>query len=865
MILSTRYSYMVFGLVFGLIFPLSAWTLSIVLSEFDFSLNSIVKIHQSSYLHYIIDIAPVVLATVFFYLGKSIESKVHLIENLGAESDWSNLLLNSTGEAIYGIDLRGDCTFVNSACVKILGFASENDLLGKNMHELIHYAHRDGSAYPIEECKIFKAFQEGEGSHIDDEVLWRSDGTYFYAEYRSSPIFRNNSVVGSIVSFTDISERIHLVTEQQAQLSELLHAQAEASRTANELTQLIDTANAPIFGIDTQGLVNEWNQEAVKLTLYSKEEVVGHDLVQEFITDEYKSSVKTVLDNALKGIETGNYEFPLYTKNGSRLEVLLNATTRKDVEGHIVGVIGVGQNITLQKRAQAEATRIANELTQLIDTANAPIFGIDTEGLVNEWNQEAVSLTGYSKEEVLGHELVQEFITDEYKASVKTVLDDALNGKETGNYEFPLYTKGGNRLEVLLNATTRRNVEGSIVGVIGVGNNMTDVRKNENALNQAQKMEAVGQLTGGIAHDFNNLLSIIGGNLRFLQQDIGSAQSEISELFEDAMSAVDDGAELTQRLLAFSRSKALKPEVINVNQVLDNFSRFAARTLGENIELVTELAEREMFVKVDASQLDNALLNLSLNSRDAMPNGGCITLSANRYEKGDLSSSNKAEALNNRLVSISVTDTGTGIEKSDIKRIFEPFFTTKEIGQGSGLGLSMVYGFARQSNGECLVKSEPGKGTTFSIVLEEVEDIGISDISSRSERLDDLLKGTETVLVVEDETRVRRVTVRDLSRLGYTTIEAENADIARAIIESGVKIDMLFSDVLMPGKMDGHMLALWTQERYPEIKVILTSGFSRGRADTAEDQTPSFLMIRKPYDMREVAKQFRNIFSQPLE
>jgi len=248
-----------------------------------------------------------------------------------------------------------------------------------------------------------------------------------------------------------------------------------------------------------------------------------------------------------------------------------------------------------------------------------------------------------------------------------------------------------------------------------------------------------------------------------------------------------------------------------------------------------------------------------------MPNGGCITLSANRYEKGDLSSSNKAEALNNRLVSISVTDTGTGIEKSDIKRIFEPFFTTKEIGQGSGLGLSMVYGFARQSHGECLVESEPGKGTTFSIVLEEVEDIGISDISSRSERLDDLLKGTETVLVVEDETRVRRVTVRDLSRLGYTTIEAENADIARAIIESGVKIDMLFSDVLMPGKMDGHMLALWTQERYPEIKVILTSGFSRGRADTAEDQTPSFLMIRKPYDMREVAKQFRNVFSQPLE
>ncbi len=750
-------------------------------------------------------------------------------------------LIDTANAPIFGIDTQGLVNEWNQEAVSLSGY-SKDEVMG---HDLVQEF-------------ITDEYKDSVKQVLDDALRGIETGNYEFPLYtregKRLEVLLNatsrKNVEGAIVGVIGVGQNITLQKQ----------AQAETTRVASELTQLIDTANAPIFGIDTQGLVNEWNQEAVSLSGYSKDEVMGHDLVQEFITDEYKESVKQVLDDALRGIETGNYEFPLYTSEGERLEVLLNATSRKNVEGAIVGVIGVGQNITLQKQAQAETTRVASELTQLIDTANAPIFGIDTQGLVNEWNQEAVSLSGYSKDEVMGHDLVQEFITDEYKDSVKQVLDDALRGIETGNYEFPLYTSEGKRLEVLLNATSRKNVEGAIVGVIGVGQNITELREKEGALNQMQKLEAVGQLTGGIAHDFNNLLSVIGGNLRFLREDIGTVSTEISELLEDAMSAADNATELTQQLLTFSKNKVLNPKVINANLIIEKFSRFISRTLGGKVELVVELAKRDLFLKVDPSQLDNALLNLCINSRDAMPAGGRITISVSQYIKGEFPTSKLLNIGDEKLVKISVKDTGEGIKADDLERVFEPFFTTKEVGKGSGLGLSMVYGFVKQSNGECFVESDYGRSTTVSILLEEVPELIRQNPQKMSS--DNLPGETKIILVVEDEPRVRRLTLRDLKKLGYATIEAENADVARATLESGVSVDLVFTDVLMPGKMDGHMLALWVQENFPEVKVVLTSGYNKGKDEVFGNSVEYFPMVRKPYEVRTLAKIIRDELSK---
>merc|ERR1711871_773294 len=241
-----------------------------------------------------------------------------------------------------------------------------------------------------------------------------------------------------------------------------------------EYVRLIDTANAPIFGIDISGNVNVWNRMAVEITGYTTVEVMGHNLVMEFITPDFRKAVKQVLDRALMGEEAANFEFPLITKHGKRVEVLLNATSRRDARGDVMGVVGIGQDITGRKTTEASLKLVANDLTNLIDTANAPIFGIDQLGRVNEWNQKSAEITEYTKDETMGRNLVQEFITPEYRTAVKAVLDSALFGKATANFEFPLYTKTGRRLQVLLNANPRRSAENEIVGVVGVGQDITE-------------------------------------------------------------------------------------------------------------------------------------------------------------------------------------------------------------------------------------------------------------------------------------------------------------------------------------------------------------------------------------------------------
>ena len=579
----------------------------------------------------------------------------------------------------------------------------------------------------------------------------------------------------------------------------------------------------------------------------------------DFITDDYKASVRAVLQDALGGTETANYEFPLFTRDHRQVDVLLNATTRRDIDGNIIGVIGVGQDITEAKKAQAAQERLAAELTQFIDTANAPIFGIDVDGLVNEWNQQAANITGFSKSEVMGRDLVTDFITDDYKASVRAVLQDALRGTETANYEFLLFTKGHqHQVDVLLNATTRRDIDGNIIGVIGVGQDITELREKNAALQQAQKMEAVGQLTGGIAHDFNNLLTVISGNLIFLRDGTDLYDEETVEVLNDSISAAQDGAELTQSLLGFSRTGVLTPVVTNVSQSIEKSVRFLSRTLGTNIEIVTQYAASDLHIHIDTVQLENALLNLVLNSRDAMPGGGTITISTELHRQTE------QDGLGIGLppgsyVRITIRDTGTGISPEDLSRIFEPFYSTKERGRGTGLGLSMVYGFTRQSGGTCLVDESTASGTAISLFYpSSEEDIAVPGEALSVEVNEHTTRGV--ILVAEDEPRVRKVTTRDLRRLGYEVFEAEDAAGARHILRTSEEhIDLLLSDVLMPGDMDGFQLAAWTQAHFPSTKILLLSGYTR-RPGAEEPPPERYRLIQKPYAFEVLAEALEAAF-----
>lgn len=511
-------------------------------------------------------------------------------------------------------------------------------------------------------------------------------------------------------------------------------------------------------------------------------------------------------------------------------------------------------------QTQILSENLAAELTQLIDTANAPIFGIDANGQINEWNQTAVKITGHQKEDVLGKNLVQEFITEDYRISVQEVLQNALQGTETSNYEFPLYTKEGARVDVLLNATTRRDVNGNVIGVIGVGQDITEVKLAQAALHQSQRLEVVGQLTGGVAHDFNNLLTVITGNLSFLRDELGVMSSDVTEIINDAQSAAKDGAELTNRLLAFARQQVLEPKATSVNDLIADTSRLMRRALGEDISITTVLDSKNPVVMVDQGQLESALMNLCINSRDAMQSGGSLSISS------DTTLLNKGEEINDltagKYVTIAVEDRGSGMSENDIRQVFEPFYTTKEPGKGSGLGLSMVQGFVIQSQGTVVIESELGTGTIVKLYLPEVTGNAghfpstVGTASSKS-----VPNGTEKILVVDDEPRVRKTAVRVLRKLGYEVTEATSGEEALASMKKNKDIDLLFSDIMMPGGMNGRQLASIVKKEYPKIRIQLTTGYEN--VDITHDSTDAdFPLLKKPYGQQDLAIALRKLLDK---
>ncbi len=899
------------------------------------------------------------LALLFKFLAESRQARNTLTEN----DQKTRLLLNSTGEAIYGIDLNGECTFANRSCLELLGYTAEEELIGHNMHTLIHHTHNDGTPYPVEECKIYQAHREEVPSHVEDEVLWRADGSSFDSEYRSFPMYHRGEVIGSVVSFTDISRRITLEKEQQ--LSE------------DRFQNFFDIYREGIIFHD-KGVIRDVNPRAEEIFGYALDEIVGHNVLELIAPESKKSALefaaklkledkqglqligqrkdgskmhldtfrtghlyegklqtvlfindistqvedqarhRTIVENMKDALitisETGIIESfnpaaeslfgysaeEIVGRNISHLmpEPHSSQHTKnveryvKTGEAHILGITGIdveglrknGESFPLSitisemfvggKRIFSGVIRdmteklalekgkelVAAELRQLIDNANAPIFGVGIDGRLNEWNKQVAKLTGFSKQEVLGRDVIEDLIEGGDTKLVRELLGSAMKGKEFSNLRFTLHTKEpGGFVELFVNVSTRRNMNGDITGILVLGQDVTELREKERALNQAQKMEAIGQLTGGIAHDFNNLLSIINGNLRFLRQDVGQTNIEIDELFEDAMSAVEDGAELTQRLLTFSRTQPLRSEIKNVNESIEKSARFLSRTLGENIELDIDVPAEGLFVRVDTSQLKNALLNLCINARDAMPEGGTIVISASHCHRAE----GDSVLSEGEYIVISVSDSGTGISTKDLQHVFEPFFTTKDVGQGSGLGLSMVYAFTQQSRGCCEIESVLGRGTTVSMYFPRETEDQTLDLSSHKAQQDETLAYEEVILVVEDEPRVRRVTLRDLQKLGFKTLEAENAAVAKEIIESGEHIDLLFSDVLMPGEMDGHMLGLWTEGNYPGIKVVLTSGYSKSKSDIGRDRAHPFPMIRKPYTIEKLDSLIRATLLEP--
>lgn len=380
----------------------------------------------------------------------------------------------------------------------------------------------------------------------------------------------------------------------------------------------------------------------------------------------------------------------------------------------------------------------------------------------------------------------------------------------------------------------------------------------QDQLRQAQKMDAIGKLTGGVAHDFNNLLQVISGNLQLLAADVaGNPRAE--RRLANAMAGVTRGSKLAAQLLAFGRRQPLAPKVVNIGRFVREMDDLLRRTLGEEIEVETVIAGGLWNTLVDISNVENALLNLAINARDAMEGRGRLTIEAGNALLDSAYASAHGDLRPGQYVMIAVTDTGTGIPPEIIDQVFEPFFTTKPEGQGTGLGLSMVYGFVKQSGGHVKIYSEPGHGTTVKLYLPrstQSED-RIVDVEN-----EDLRGGDETVLVVEDDDAVRDTVVSMLSDLGYRVLKARDAASALSIIESGIAIDVLFTDVVMPGSLRSPELARKAVERQPGIAVLFTSGYTEnaivhgGRLDEGVE------LLSKPYTRDQLARRIRHVLAE---
>jgi signal transduction histidine kinase len=381
-----------------------------------------------------------------------------------------------------------------------------------------------------------------------------------------------------------------------------------------------------------------------------------------------------------------------------------------------------------------------------------------------------------------------------------------------------------------------------------------EIEATESQVRQAQKMEAIGQLTGGVAHDFNNILTVITGTIEILD-DAVKDRPHLAQITKLMSAAAARGADLTQHLLAFARRQPLQPRSVDVNAMVIDAARLLRPTLGEQIEIESMLAHDSAPALIDPSQLSTAILNLALNARDAMPNGGKLTLETKNVVLDENYAGMNSEVNPGNYVMIAVSDSGEGIPTRLLEKVFEPFFTTKDIGKGSGLGLSMVYGFVKQSNGHIKIYSEEGHGTTVKLYLPQAA--GIADALAADAGITGIERGDESILIVEDDALVREYVVTQIGNLGYDTLAASNAAEALAIIDGPERIDLLFTDVIIPGGMNGRQLAIEALTRRQGLRILYTSGYTENAIVHHGRLDAGVLLLPKPYLSSDLARMIR--------
>jgi PAS domain S-box-containing protein len=642
---------------------------------------------------------------------------------------------------------------------------------------------------------------------------------------------------------------------------------------ARRLQLLVDgVIDYAIYLISLDGLVVSWNSGARRLKGYEPREIIGKPYATFFTPEDRERGLpQQALQSAA---EAGRFESEGWRvrKDGTRFWALAVVDAVYDEAGTLIGFALVTRDMTEREEARIDLVESEGRFRRLVQAViDYAIFQLDPNGIIVTWNAGAQRIKGYRADEIIGQHFSRFYTEEERKAGVPAkALETAARA---GRYEAEGWRvrQDGSKFCALVVIDPIRNELGDLVGFAKVTRDVTErveaqriLKETQEQLAASQKMDAIGQLSGGIAHDFNNLMMIVLGNLETAQRYLKSGADRnpnLERAIGSAMRGAQRAGALTGRLLAFSRRQALDPKPLDVNKFLSGTADFLQRSLGETIDVEMVGAVGAWQIEADPNQLEASLVNLAINARDAMPEGGKVTIEATNVLADESYCRLNPELSPGQYVLICVSDHGAGMPPDVLSRAFEPFFTTKEVGQGTGLGLSQVYGFVRQSGGQVKIYSEVGHGTTVKIYLPRYRGDDQVGEETWPEQID-VGEQDEVILVVEDDQDLRMYLADVLRTLGYLVMTAQNADAALPLLQQpSRRIDLLLTDVVMPG-MNGRELGRRAQELRPELRVLYMSGYSRNAVVHHGRLDEGVALLQKPITQTHLAARVRDVLDQ---
>ena len=750
---------------------------------------------------------------------------------------------------IVSASLDGHLLSVNPAFCQMLGY-SEAELLALDVYTVTHPDDREPNRVLVQELV------EGQRDSfvIEKRYLKKQSGIQQDEAQHSGVVWSRISVslqrdsCGQPVNLVAVTEDI----TQQRKVAEQLRQSQALSRIGGRLGRLggwaVDVS--PSEPNEESGHHKVfWSEEMFAILEWTRENTPTLEDSFNLYPPEHRDRISAALLACTQAGIPFDIELEVYTGTGRRIWARVVGEPERDAQGEIVRAIGAFQDITPLKQAESAVERFAARLRVTLESMTDAFYLLDGDWRFTYLNAEAERLLKRTAPEILGREvwevfpeLRQSVLYDEYQVAVETY--------QSRHFEFFFPP-----LEEWFEVNAYPSTEGLGVYFRAITHRMA----LEEQLRQAQRLEALGQLTGGVAHDFNNLLTVMMGNAELLTEML-DPDSGLRTLAEMITGAAHRGAELTQRLLAFARRQALDPKPVGVNQLLITMGRLLHGTLGEDIEMEIQSEAALWLALVDPAQLESAVLNLCLNARDAMPQGGRLVIDTSNVNLDLEYTRLQTDLLPGPYVSIAISDTGVGIEPEHLNRVFEPFFTTKPKGKGTGLGLSMVYGFVKQSNGHIRIYSELGQGTTVRLYLPRYTG---DPVETQPPQLqEDPVGGDELVLLVEDDGLVRSYAQEQLERLGYRVISADNGRKALELIYQRPDIELLFTDVIMPGGMTGRELADAARQVRPDLKVLFTSGYSESAIIHHGRLDQGVQLLSKPYRRIDLARKIRHVLDQ---